>query len=209
MVRLTNNIELILTVFDEMFPNAECELLHKTNFQLLIAVVLSAQTTDESVNKVTPHLFIKYPDPQTLADAEIEVVENIIRKIGLYKTKARNIIEISKIIRDNHDGVVPEDFNELVKLPGVGRKTANVVTAVAFNKPAFAVDTHVLRVSKRLGLADASDKVDQVEEKLKKIFPKERWVDLHHKFIFFGRYHCTARIPKCNECILQCICKEF
>lgn len=206
---MTNNNDLILNVLDEMFPNAKCELLHKTNFQLLIAVVLSAQTTDESVNKVTPHLFSKYPNPKSLAEAEISDIENIIRKIGLYKTKARNINEISKIIRDKHNGVVPEEFTELVKLPGVGRKTANVVTAVAFNKPAFAVDTHVLRVSKRLGLADVSDKVDQVEDKLKKILPKERWVDLHHKFIFFGRYHCTARKPKCNECMLQCICKEF
>ena len=198
----------ILDNLEEMFPNAACELIHKNAFELLIAVVLSAQTTDASVNKITPGLFEAFPTPQALADADIKDVENKIRRIGLYRNKARSIKELSRALVENFDGVVPETMKELKSLAGVGRKTANVVRSVCFDIPSIAVDTHVERISKRLGLAKPQDSVEKVEEKLKRKIKRERWNRAHHLFIFFGRYHCTARNPKCESCPFQSFCKK-
>lgn len=198
----------ILDQLIELFPNAHCELNHETPFQLLIAVILSAQTTDVSVNKVTPALFNKYPDAHTLANAEVSDVEQLIRNIGLYRNKAKNIIACAKQIVDEFGGEVPNTMKKLTSLAGVGRKTANVVLSVSFNIPAIAVDTHVERISKRLGFAKSSDSVLQVEEKLKRKIKRERWNHAHHLIIFFGRYFCTAKNPKCNDCPFIGFCKE-
>ncbi len=201
-----NKIDLILNSLDEMFPNATVELTHKNTFELLIAVILSAQTTDVAVNKVTANLFLKYQNPKELSLALISDVENILKSIGLYKTKAKNIIKTAAIIDEKFNGEVPNNRKDLEKLPGVGRKTANVVLSNAFDVPLIAVDTHVARVSKRLGLAEESDDVLKIEQKLYKLFPKERYTKLHHQFIFFGRYHCLAKKPKCYQCPLVDIC---
>lgn len=200
--------EEIVYEIEKIFPNAQCELDHESTFQLLIAVVLSAQTTDASVNKVTPALFTRYPDPFSLAKADLEDVEGYIRTIGLYHSKAKNIIALSKDLVEKFDGVVPSTYKELQSLAGVGRKTANVVRSVAFDIPSFAVDTHVDRVSKRLGLAKVDDSVEKVEEKLKRKIPRALWNQAHHDFIFFGRYFCTARHPKCQECPFTRFCQN-
>ncbi len=168
-------------------PDARCELDHRSEFQLLVATVLSAQTTDIAVNKVTPQLFERYPSPYELAEAEQKDVEDIIRKIGLYKSKAGNIIGLSKAIIENFGGVVPDNIKELMTLPGVGKKTANVVVSNAFGVPAIAVDTHVFRVTNRIGIAKAKD-VKVTEEQLMKKIPKDSWTIAHHTFIFQGRY---------------------
>ncbi|MDD7282270.1 endonuclease III [Floccifex sp.] len=198
----------ILDEIEKIFPNAKCELLHNSSFQLLVAVVLSAQTTDASVNKVTPSLFARYPDAKSLAQADIQDVEDLIRFIGLYKNKARSIVNLSKELMNRFDGQVPSSYKDLMSLPGVGRKTANVVRSVAFDIPSFAVDTHVERVSKRLGLAKPNDSVEKVEEKLKRKIDRSRWNQGHHDMIFFGRYLCTSRNPKCNQCPFVTICKR-
>lgn len=200
-------IQAIVYHLGEMFPNAKAELVYHNHFELLIAVVLSAQTTDIAVNKVTPALFLKYKTPALLANAKEEDVEHIIKTIGLYKNKSKNIIALSKMLVENHNSMVPNDREKLEKLPGVGRKTANVVLSNAFDIPAFAVDTHVLRVSKRLGIADLEDNEIKTEEKLMKAFDASLWKKLHHQLIFFGRYHCLARNPKCKDCPLYDICK--
>lgn len=198
----------ILDQLVELFPDAKCELNHDTPFQLVVAVALSAQTTDVSVNKVTPALFAAYPDAYALAQADVLEVENYIRNIGLYRNKAKNIVECAKMIVHDFDGVVPSTMNQLTRLPGVGRKTANVVMSVAFDIPAIAVDTHVERVSKRLGLAKVNDSVIEVEMKLKRKIDRQRWNHAHHLFIFFGRYFCTARNPKCQKCPFVSFCKK-
>lgn len=194
---------------EELFPDAKAELDFENNFELIVAVVLSAQTTDIAVNKVTKDLFKYYPTPQKLMDADIDHVMAILKSIGLYRTKAKNIIALSKILVESYDGEVPSDRKALESLPGVGRKTANVVLSNAFGIPALAVDTHILRISKRLGLADENDDALAVEKKLNQKFPKELWHKLHHQLIFFGRYHCTARKPNCDTCKMQEICPYF
>ncbi len=194
-----------LNILMEMHPDAMCALEHKDTFELLVAVVLSAQTTDVSVNKVTPALFSRYPDPETLASARQEDVENIIRTIGLYKNKAANIIRLSKKLIEEYDGKVPSAYDDLVSLPGVGRKTANVVLAEGFGVPRIAVDTHVFRVSNRIGLTCEKD-VTSTEEALMKRIPEDKWILSHHLLIFHGRRICTARNPKCSECGLINIC---
>ncbi len=191
---------------DELYPDAHCELDHKNDFELLVAVVLSAQTTDERVNSVTPFLFARYPDAFELSGAKQTDVEKIIKPIGLYRNKAINIIKLSKILVDEFEGVVPSDRKDLESLPGVGRKTANVILNNCFDVPAFAVDTHVSRVSRRLGIADDEDDVEKIEEKLMNYFPKDKWGKLHHQFIFFGRYKCKAAKPDCSDCPLKKIC---
>ncbi|WP_281627675.1 endonuclease III [Traorella massiliensis] len=198
----------ILDQLEIMFPEAHCELIHESTFQLLIAVILSAQTTDASVNKVTPALFEKYPTANELARADLKDVENIIRNIGLYRNKAKNIIACAKELVENYDGEVPSNMKQLTSLSGVGRKTANGVMSVAFDIPAIAVDTHVERISKRLGFAKQQDSVLQVEVKLKRKLNRQRWNRAHHLFIFFGRYFCTAKNPKCSECPFIENCRE-
>ncbi|MBQ6314087.1 MAG: endonuclease III [Mogibacterium sp.] len=200
--------ELIPEVINElelMHPDAMCALDHVDTFELLVAVVLSAQTTDVSVNKVTPALFAKYPDPAALSQASREDVEDIIRTIGLYKNKSANIIKLSKMLLDKFDGIVPDNFDDLVSLPGVGRKTANVVLAEGFGVPRIAVDTHVFRVANRIGITDAKD-VTATEESLMQRLPEDQWIRAHHLLIFHGRRICHARKPECSVCRLRGIC---
>lgn len=192
----------------EMFPNAHCELIHDNPFELLIAVLLSAQTTDVNVNRVTKTLFQKYKKPEDYLAVDVKELENDIRSIGLYRTKAKNIQKLCRTLLDEFNGEVPQTREELMKLAGVGRKTANVVLSVAFGIPAIAVDTHVERVAKRLAFCRWKDSVLQVEETLMKKIPKEEWSISHHRFIFFGRYHCKAMNPNCPECPLLEICRE-
>lgn len=200
-------VEEILGVFNDMYPTAECELNHTNGFELLIAVMLSAQTTDKSVNKITETLFQKYKSPDDYINATIQELENDLKRIGLYKNKAKNVKGIAELIKHRFHGEVPKSQIELESLPGVGRKTANVVLSVWFDVPRIAVDTHVNRVSKRLKLAYENDTVVQVEVKLMRKIPKDKWSLAHHQFIFFGRYHCTARNPKCETCTLVHLCK--
>lgn len=182
----------VLEVLDKEFPNVKSELDYDSVFQLLIAVTLSAQTTDVAVNKVSKKLFALYPDAQSLANADPKKVEEILREIGMYKNKSKFIIATSQILVEKFDGEVPQTRKELVSLPGVGRKTANVVLSEGFGIPAIAVDTHVSRVSKRLGFADEKDSVLVVERKLQEQIPKEMWHKAHHLLLLFGRYHATA-----------------
>ena len=191
----------------EMYPDAKCELTYGSIFQLLIAVSLSAQTTDKRVNQCTPILFDKYKTIKDLADANIEDVKSIIKPIGMTNTKAKNIIEIAKIIHYERKDIITSDVNELLKLPGVGIKTINVLLAEGFKIPAFPVDTHVNRVAKRLKLAYISDSVEDVERKLKKKIPMDMWIQMHHSMIFFGRYFCKAISPNCNNCKLKGKCR--
>ena len=202
------DVARILDTLDQMFPDAHCELNHRNAYELCVAVVLSAQTTDVSVNKATPALFEKYPSAKELASAEQSDVEACIKKIGLYRSKAKNIIGLAQYAVEHFNGEIPNTMEQLIQLPGVGRKSANVVLSVCFGVPAFAVDTHVERISKRLGFARKNDTVWDVERKLMKKIPKDRWNDMHHKFIFFGRYFCKAKNPSCKDCLLVDICKE-
>ncbi|MCY1564867.1 endonuclease III [Staphylococcus pettenkoferi] len=198
----------MIDVISDMFPDAECELKHDNPFQLTIAVLLSAQTTDNSVNKVTAKLFQKYHTAEDFLQVPQEELENDIRTIGLYRNKAKNIQKLCRSLLDKFNGEIPRTHKELESLAGVGRKTANVVMSVAFDEPSLAVDTHVERVSKRLGICRWKDNVRQVEEKLCKVVPRERWNRTHHQLIFFGRYHCLARAPKCDVCPLFDDCRE-
>ncbi|MBX8992488.1 MULTISPECIES: endonuclease III [Staphylococcus] len=198
----------MIDVISDMFPDAECELKHDNPFQLTIAVLLSAQTTDNSVNKVTAKLFQKYHTAEDFLQVPQEELENDIRTIGLYRNKAKNIQKLCRSLLDKFNGEIPRTHKELESLAGVGRKTANVVMSVAFDEPSLAVDTHVERVSKRLGICRWKDNVRQVEEKLCKVVPRERWNRTHHQLIFFGRYHCLARSPKCDVCPLFDDCRE-
>ena len=198
----------ILNTFDEMFPDACCVLNHSNNLELLVTVMLSAQTTDESVNKLTSHLFKKYKTVDDYANASLSELESDLHSIGLYRNKAKNIKAMAVALQARFNGVVPASHDALISLPGVGRKTANVVMAEGFGYPAIAVDTHVERISKRLGFAKPEDTVLTVEKKLMKTIPKNRWIKTHHQMIFFGRYHCKAMSPHCKECPLVDICKE-
>lgn len=202
-----DRVEKIIQTLDQMFPDAHVELTHKNHFELLVAVVLSAQTTDVSVNKVTPKLFEVYPTPFDLAKASYLNVEKLIKTIGLYRNKSKNIIKLAQQLVERFDGIVPNNRKDLESLPGVGRKTANVVLSNAFGVPALAVDTHVARVSIRLGLAKKDDSVLQIERKLNRKLPRTSWTKMHHQMIFFGRYHCLAKKPKCSTCPLYDICK--
>ncbi|TGB04562.1 endonuclease III [Halobacillus salinus] len=201
-------IDYCLDVFEEMFPEAECELNHRNPFELLVAVVLSAQATDALVNKVTPDLFAKYKTPQDYVSVPLEELQQDIKRIGLYRNKAKNIQKLSQTLLDQFDGQVPQTKMELESLAGVGRKTANVVASVAFDEPAIAVDTHVERVSKRLGICRWKDSVLEVEKTLMRKVPVDLWSVTHHRMIFFGRYHCKAQRPNCEECKLLELCRE-
>ena len=205
MLSKTKTIEAVQTMGD-LFPDAHCELNHRNAFELLIATILSAQATDVGVNKITPKLFERFPTPAHLADASEEAVIECIQSLGLYRSKAKNIRLCAQQLIERFNGEVPRTREELVSLAGVGRKTANVVMSVAFNIPAFAVDTHVERISKRLQICRQKDTVLEVEETLCRKIPKELWSRAHHWMIFFGRYHCVARKPKCHECPLLEMC---
>ncbi|MUK87296.1 endonuclease III [Ornithinibacillus sp. L9] len=201
-------IRFCLDEMEKMFPNADCELTHSNPFELVIAVLLSAQCTDVLVNKVTKDLFKKYKTPEDYLNVSLEELQNDIRSIGLYRNKAKNIQKLCNVLLDEYGGEVPSSKAELEKLAGVGRKTANVVASVAFGEPAIAVDTHVERVSKRLGICRWKDSVLEVEKTLMKKVPKNEWSVTHHRMIFFGRYHCKAKNPNCSECPLLEVCRE-
>lgn len=207
MISKKKALEMIDVIAD-MFPDAECELRHDNAFELTIAVLLSAQCTDILVNKVTKSLFAKYKTPEDYLNVSDEELQSDIKSIGLYRNKAKNIKKLCQSLLDKFDGEIPQTHQELESLAGVGRKTANVVMSVAFNEPSLAVDTHVERVSKRLGINRWKDNVRQVEDRLCSVIPKERWNKSHHQLIFFGRYHCLARKPKCNICPLFNDCRE-
>lgn len=203
-----SQIRFCLDEMGKMFPEAHCELNHSNPFELVIAVSLSAQCTDALVNKVTKQLFQKYKTPEDYLSVSLEEPQNDIRSIGLFRNKAKNIQKLSQMLISDFNGEVPKDRDELTKLPGVGRKTANVVVSVAFGEPAIAVDTHVERVSKRLGFCRYKDSVLEVENTLMRKVPREEWSITHHRMIFFGRYHCKAQNPQCEICPLLELCRE-
>lgn len=206
---LTNKqVRYCLDVMRKMYPDAKCELNHANPFELVIAVLLSAQCTDTLVNKVTVELFKKYKEPEDYLAVSLEELQQDIRSIGLYRNKAKNIRKLCQMLIDDYDGEVPRTRDELMKLAGVGRKTANVVASVAFDEPAIAVDTHVERVAKRLAICRWKDSVLEVEQTLMRKIPKEEWSETHHRMIFFGRYHCRSKNPNCPECPLLDICRE-
>lgn len=191
-----------------LYPHAQCELHYQTIFQLLIAVVLSAQTTDARVNQATEKLFLKFPDAHLLKNASLKEVEEIIKSIGMYKVKAKHLLEIAKIIDEKYHGEVPKNKENLLQLPGVGNKTANVILAEGYKIPALPVDTHINRIAKRLKYADIEDSVEVIEEKLKKAIEPENWIQMHHSLIFFGRYFCKAKQPECDKCQLKDQCQK-
>lgn len=201
--------EQIINYLNKIFPNAECELNYQKDYELLMAVMLSAQTTDKRVNMVTAVLFNKYPSLEVIMDSDIEDIIKIIRPIGTYHKKALNVKEISKRLISESNGMVPDNRLFLESLPGVGRKTANVVLSILYNEPCIAVDTHVSRVSIRLGLSLKKDNPLVIEKKLTKKFSKYNLNKLHHQLVLFGRYHCKARNPNCEECELKNICKYY
>lgn len=192
---------------DKLFPDPKCELNYGHDYELLIAVMLSAQTTDKRVNKVTSVLFEKYPGIKELSEAPIDDIENIIREIGTYKRKSMYVHEITKKLRNDGYDYVPNDRDYIEKLPGVGHKSANVFLANIYNEPTIAVDTHVARVSRRLGVARDQDNVKVIEKKLEKVIPKDKWGRTHHQLVLFGRYYCKAVSPLCEDCELKEICK--
>ncbi len=197
----------IMNYLDELFPNPKCELIYFNDYSLLMAIVLSAQSTDKRVNTVTPIIFDKYKTLEDLSNADLRDLENIIRPVGSFRKKSIYLKEIANILVNEYDGKVPKDKESLVLLPGVGRKTANVFLSEFYNYPAIAVDTHVERVSKRLKLAYMKDDVKKVEEKLMKKFPKDKWAKIHLQLVLFGRYHCKAIKPNCDDCKLKDICR--
>ncbi|NFN18416.1 endonuclease III [Clostridium botulinum] len=196
----------ILDILKETYPDAKCELNYKTSFQLLVATILSAQTTDKKVNEVTQTLFQDYPDLDSFFKITNEELEQRIKQIGLYRNKSKNLILMFRQLKENFNGEVPGTMEGITSLAGAGRKTANVVLSNAFGVPSIAVDTHVFRVSNRLGLAN-SENVLEVEMQLQKELPKSEWSLTHHLLIFHGRRCCTSRNPKCKECPLNNICK--
>jgi len=197
----------VLTLLKSTYPDAKTELDFKNPFELLVATVLSAQATDKSVNAATPALFGQYPDAATLAGAAPEQVEPFIRTIGLYRAKAKNLVRLAELLVQRHGGEVPNDFDAIIALPGAGRKTANVVLSNAFGRPAIAVDTHVGRLSRRLGFSRHTDP-DKVELDLMAVFPSSEWIFLHHALILHGRRICTARKPACGACVLFSHCPK-
>ena len=199
----------IISYLDFLFPNAHCELNYSSDYELLIAVMLSAQTTDKRVNMVNKELFKKYNTLEKLSKANIKDIEEIIKPIGTYKKKAVYIKEIARILVKDNIKTIPNDREYLSTMPGVGRKTINVFLSVIYNEPVVAVDTHVNRVSKRLSLANNDDNVLEVEEKITKLFPKENLSKIHHQLVFFGRYKCKSINPICNDCKLKDICKYY
>ena len=196
----------IVEILKETYPDAKCELNYETPLQLLVATVLSAQTTDKKVNEVTKELFKDYPDLDAFLEITNDELEERIKQIGLYRNKSKNLILMFRQIKEKFNGEVPTTMEGITSLAGAGRKTANVVLSNAFGVPSIAVDTHVFRVSNRLGLAE-SDKVLEVEKQLQKELPKKEWTLMHHLLIFHGRRCCKARNPKCEECPLSHICK--
>ena len=204
----TKMVDQVLSELKNTYPDAKCELNHQNAFELLVATVLSAQTTDKKVNEVTKRLFVKYQSPYDFLSLTQGELEEKIKEIGLYRNKAKNILQLCRQLIEKHNGEVPDTMEELVELAGVGRKTANVVLSNAFGVPAIAVDTHVFRVSNRIGLA-TSNNVDETEKQLMEHIPKEEWSHAHHLLIWHGRRICDARKPKCEVCPITEQCRFF
>jgi len=204
----SSRMELILSFLKKEYPHSKCSLYYQTPYQLLIATILSAQCTDERVNQVTPVLFAKYPGPREMAQADLSAIEKIIQSTGFFRSKAKSILETSHALLERHQGEVPADRDALVQMRGVGRKTANVVLGVAFGVPAVVVDTHVGRLSRRMGFTRAQDPV-KVEQELMQITPKQDWSLLAHLFIDHGRKTCTARRAYCDRCPIQELCPQI
>lgn len=198
----------VIELLREMYPDAKCELNFKTPFQLLVATVLSAQTTDKKVNVVTKNLFLEYPDLDAFLTLSREELESKIKSLGLFRSKAKNLVNLCLKLKEEFQGRVPSEYDQLITLSGVGRKTANVVISNAFHQPAIAVDTHVFRVSNRIGLANADD-VLKTELQLQKTIPKEYWSLAHHLLIWHGRRLCKARKPDCLLCPIKDYCKYY
>lgn len=203
-----SEIKKVIEILEKIYPDVDTALNYDSAFELLIATILSAQTTDKQVNKVTQVLFKKYNKPEDFAEMSREELAGLIKSIGLYHNKSKYIIDASKMIIDRFRGEVPVTRNELMELPGVGRKTANVVLACAFEKNSFPVDTHVFRTANRIGLVD-TDKVIEVEKELMKKIPEKLWTKMHHRLIFHGRETCKARNPQCNRCKLKDLCDYY
>ncbi|HWP98028.1 MAG TPA: endonuclease III [Syntrophomonadaceae bacterium] len=207
MMLTRKNALQILRQLQEEYPDAGTLLQYNSTFELLVAVVLSAQSTDEQVNRVTTQLFQKYSSQSTLAEAELSELEDIIRPVGIYRNKASHLKELARVIQEQYQGQVPDSLEELIKLPGVGRKSANVIIAVGFGQPGLGVDTHVQRVSNRLGLVRTKTPV-QTEMGLKELLPREMWGKAHHILIFHGRRICKARKPDCPHCVVERFCAK-
>ncbi|MGN0974265.1 MAG: endonuclease III [Bacilli bacterium] len=202
-------IDVIENYLEELIPDAKCELNYNKDYELLIATMLSAQTTDKRVNSVTSVLFDKYNTLKELKEAPVEDISSIIKSIGSFRKKAVYTKEIARILDEKYNGVLPNSRKALESMPGVGRKTTNVVLSNIYNVPNIAVDTHVERISKRLGLAKDKDDVRTVEEKLKRKFKRENWSRRHHQLVLFGRYYCKAISPNCEDCKLKDYCKYY
>ena len=202
------NSNTLFSYLDELYPNAHCELNYKKDYEFLIAVMLSAQTTDKSVNQATAVLFDKYKTLEELSKADVSDIAFIIRHLGMYQVKAQNVVKIANILVKQYNGKVPNDQNALLSMPGVGNKTKNCVLAELYNEPLVAIDTHMQRVGKRLGIADEKDSVEKIEQKYMSFIPKERVVKTNHQIIWFGRYFCKALSPNCANCKLREFCKN-
>lgn len=207
-MRKKNKVEKIIEILEQEFPNAKIRLNHSNPFELLVATILSAQCTDERVNLVTSELFKKYRTPFDFANLKNEELERLIYSTGYYKSKAKHIIESSKLIIEKFNGNVPDTMESLLQLPGVGRKTANVILSHSFSKPGIVVDTHVIRITNRLGLVDTKDP-KKIEFQLMKIVPKDKWVVFTHLLISHGRKYCISRRPKCDQCPINGYCNYF
>ncbi len=200
-------IKTILEYLNELYPNAKCSLNYSKDYELLIAVILSAQTTDKKVNEITPILFSKYKNLDELNDAKLEDIEMIIKKLGLYKNKALAIKDVSNKLINEFNYKVPSNKKDLLSFKGVGNKVANVVLIELFNVPEFPVDTHIYRFSKRLGFINENESIEKAEKSLKNLFPKDSWIKLHHQIIFFGRYKCMSKNPNCIDCKIKKYCE--
>ncbi len=203
----SKHVKEILEILMAEYPDAQTMLVFNSRFELLVAVILSAQSTDVQVNRVTAELFQMHKTPEDFAALNLSEIEELIKGVGLHKSKAKNIRAMAEMLIKEHNGQVPADFNELLQLPGVGRKTANVMLAVGFNQPGLGVDTHVHRVANRLGLVAAKN-ANRTEKELKALIPQELWSKSHHLFIWHGRRVCKARKPLCEECVLEELCPK-
>lgn len=205
---MMNKVELVENYLDELIPKPWCELHYRREYELLIAVMLSAQTTDKRVNQVTEVLFQKYPTLESLKEADTQDLEIILRPLGSFRKKAQYVQKIAEVLVDDYEGVMPVTRDALERLPGIGRKTVSVVLSELYDLPEFAVDTHVERVSKRLFLVKCEDDVLAIERKLKRKFRRSEWGKRHKQLVLFGRYYCKAVKPSCDECKLSSICKK-
>lgn len=204
-----SNVTDIYNILLEMFPDAHCELNYHNLYELTVAVMLSAQTTDKAVNIVTPTLFSHYPNISSLSKAKPTDVECIIKRLGLYHNKAINLVNMAKMVEEKYNGEIPNNLESLKSLPGIGQKTANVILVEYFKIPRMPVDTHIERVSKRLGLVEEKATTIETEQKLMELFVPSSYHLVHHLLLFLGRYHCTSRSPKCSECKLAKYCKQY